>query len=142
GGYVIHVAAGVSGVVAAAVVGPRLLVDRENNRPSNLIAAITGGGLLWLGWNGFNGGDPYFSGADASAAVLNTNLATATALLVWMTLDMLTTGKPSLAGSVNGMITGLVAITPAAGFVNGAGAILIGVAASSIPWFTMNKVTI
>ena len=87
GGYVIHVAAGISGVVAAAVVGPRLAIDREHNRPSNVILAITGGGLLWLGWNGFNGGDPYFAGADASAAVYNTNLAAATAMLAWMILD-------------------------------------------------------
>jgi Amt family ammonium transporter len=101
---------------------------------------MAGAGLLWLGWNGFNGGDPYFSNADAAAAVLNTNLAAATAMLTWMTIDMFAFGKPSMMGAVNGMITGLVAITPAAGFVNGVGAIAIGVAASSIPWFTLNKV--
>ncbi|HEX8918242.1 MAG TPA: ammonium transporter, partial [Chloroflexota bacterium] len=139
GGYVIHLAAGTSGFVAAAVIGPRLLKDRENPNPNNLLMVMAGAGLLWLGWNGFNGGDPYFANADAAAAVLNTNLATATALLTWMTLDILASGKPSLLGSVNGMITGLVAITPAAGFVNGVGAIAIGVAASTIPWLTMNK---
>ena len=139
GGYVIHLAAGTSGFVAAAVIGPRLLRDRLNADPNNLLLVMAGAGLLWLGWNGFNGGDPYFANADAAAAVLNTNLATATALLTWMTLDMFATGKPSLLGSVNGMITGLVAITPAAGFVNGTGAIAIGIAASCIPWLTMNK---
>jgi Amt family ammonium transporter len=138
GGYVIHVAAGVSGVVAAAVVGPRLLVDRENNRPSNLIAAITGGGLLWLGWNGFNGGDPYFAGADASAAVLNTNLAAGCAMLAWMILDVFVVGKPTVGGMVNGMIAGLVGITPAAGYVDGYGALAIGIAAGVIPFFTFN----
>jgi ammonium transporter, Amt family len=138
GGYVIHVAAGISGVVAAAVVGPRLLADRENNRPSNLIAAITGGGLLWLGWNGFNGGDSYFAGADASAAVLNTNLAAGCAMLAWMILDVFVVGKPSVGGMVNGMIAGLVAITPAAGYVDGYGALAIGVAAGIIPFFTFN----
>jgi Amt family ammonium transporter len=141
GGYVIHVAAGVSGVVAAAVVGPRLAIDREHNRPSNVILAITGGGLLWLGWNGFNGGDPYFAGADASAAVYNTNLAAASAMLAWMILDVFIMGKPSVGGMINGMIAGLVAITPAAGYVDGYGAFAIGVAAGIIPFFTFNYLT-
>ncbi len=137
GGYVIHVAAGISGVVAAAVVGPRLLKDRLENNPSNLLMAIAGGGLLWLGWNGFNGGDPYTANADAAAAVLNTNLATAAALIVWMLLDVFMTGKSNVAGMINGMIAGLVAITPGAGWVDGFGAILIGIVAAVIPWFTM-----
>jgi Amt family ammonium transporter len=137
GGYVIHVAAGISGFVAAAVVGPRLLKDRQENNPSNLLMAITGAGLLWLGWNGFNGGDPYTANADSAAAVLNTNLSTATALLTWMMLDVFMTGKSNVAGMINGMIAGLVAITPGAGWVNGFGAILIGIVASVVPWFTM-----
>lgn len=139
GGYVIHVAAAVSGVVAAAVVGPRLLRDRQNGSPSNLLLAIAGGGLLWLGWSGFNGGDPYFANADASAAVLNTHLCTATALLTWMFLDVFVFGKATVGGMINGMIAGLVAITPAAGFVNGYAALAIGLAAGALPWFTSNK---
>jgi ammonium transporter, Amt family len=123
----IHLSAGVSGFVAAAVIGPRLARDRAEPNPSNLMMTMVGAGLLWLGWNGFNGGDPYFAGADAAAAVLNTNLAAATALLTWLTMDMLARGKPSLAGVINGMITGLVTITPAADFVNGFGAIVIGI---------------
>lgn len=138
GGYVIHVAAGISGLVAASVIGPRLLVDRENNRPSNLIAVITGAGLLWLGWNGFNGGDPYFAGADAASAVLNTNLAAATAMLAWMFLDIFVVGRPTVGGMVNGMVAGLVGITPAAGYVDGYGAVAIGVAAGVIPFLTFN----
>jgi ammonium transporter, Amt family len=141
GGYVIHVAAGISGVVAAAVVGPRLARDRENgSSSSNLIMAIAGGGLLWLGWNGFNGGDPYFANADAAAAVLNTNLAAGTAMLAWMFLDVFAGGgKATVGGMINGMIAGLVAITPAAGYVDGFGALAIGVAAGVLPWLTMNK---
>ncbi len=127
GGYVIHLSAGVSGFVAAWVIGPRLARDREIDAPNNLAMVAVGAGLLWLGWNGFNGGDPYNAGADAAAAVLNTNLATAVAFLVWVGWDYATGRKPSLLGSVNGMIVGLVAITPAAGFVNGWGAMLIGV---------------
>jgi ammonium transporter, Amt family len=137
GGYVIHLAAGVSGFVAAAVIGPRLQRDREVDAPNNLLMVAVGAGLLWLGWNGFNGGDSYYAGPDASAAVLNTNLCTAVAMLVWIGWDYIFRDKPSLIGSVNGMITGLVAITPAAGFVNGYGAIIIGVAASTIVWMAI-----
>ena len=122
GGYVIHLAAGISGFVAAAVIGPRLQRDREVDAPNNLLMVAVGAGLLWLGWNGFNGGDSYYAGANASAAVVNTNLCTAVAMLVWIAWDYIFREKPSLLGSVNGMITGLVAITPAAGFVNGWGA--------------------
>ena len=88
GGYVIHLAAGVSGFVAAAVIGPRLQRDREIDAPNNLLMVATGAGLLWLGWNGFNGGDPYYAGADASLAVLNTNLACAVAFLSWIALGL------------------------------------------------------
>src|SRR6266849_6251465 len=83
GGYVIHLAAGVSGFVAAAVVGPRLKRDRERAIPNNLMFVAVGAGILWLGWNGFNGGDPCFAGADAASAVVNTNLATAVAMMTW-----------------------------------------------------------
>jgi Amt family ammonium transporter len=138
GGYVIHLAAGVSGFVAAAVIGPRLQRDREVDAPNNLLMVATGAGLLWLGWNGFNGGDPYYAGASAAAAVLNTNLACATAFLGWVGLDYLTGRKPTLIGSVNGMITGLVAITPAAGYVNGWGALAIGLIGTVIVYLALN----
>jgi Amt family ammonium transporter len=138
GGYVIHLAAGVSGFVAAAVIGPRLQRDREVDAPNNLAMVAVGAGLLWMGWNGFNGGDWYSAGEVASASLLNTNLCTAVAFLVWVGLDYLTGRKPSLIGSVNGMIVGLVAITPGAGFVNGWGAIIIGVLASSLVYLALN----
>ncbi len=114
GGYVIHLAAGTSGFVAAAVIGPRLARDRERAVPNNLPMAAAGAGILWLGWNGFNGGDMYFSGANASEAVVNTNLCTAVALLTWV-------------------------IWPAAGFVNSFGAMVIGVIASTLVWLSWNK---
>ena len=82
GGYVIHLAAGVSGFVAAACIGPRIRADREKALPHSLPLVAIGGGIVWLGWNGFNGGDPYFASADAAAAVINTNMATAAALAV------------------------------------------------------------
>ena len=139
GGYVIHLAAGTSGFVAAAVVGPRLQADRDNFPPNSILVTLIGAGILWLGWNGFNGGDPYFANADAGAAVLNTNTATATALLVWTLMDKMAYGKPSILGGVNGMIAGLVAITPSAGYVDGWGALVVGIVAGIIPWFAMNK---
>jgi ammonium transporter, Amt family len=138
GGYVIHLAAGASGFVAAAVIGPRLQRDREIDAPNNLAMVAVGAGLLWMGWNGFNGGDWYSAGEVASASVLNTNLCTAVAFLVWVALDYATGRKPSLIGSVNGMIVGLVAITPGAGFVNGWGAIAIGVIASALVYLALN----
>ncbi|HWE92164.1 MAG TPA: ammonium transporter [Pseudonocardiaceae bacterium] len=140
GGYVIHLAAGTSGFVAAWVIGPRLARDRARAVPNNLPMAAVGAGILWLGWNGFNGGDPYYAGADASTAVLNTNLATAVALLTWVLMDMFFSKqkKPTFLGAINGMIVGLVAITPAAGFVNGFGAILTGLIPSVIVWIAWN----
>jgi Amt family ammonium transporter len=108
--------------------------------PNNLPLAAIGAGILWLGWNGFNGGDPYFAGTNASLAVLNTNLTTAVALLTWVIWDMLASRdrKPTFLGAINGMIAGLVAITPAAGFVNSFGALIIGVVASSLVWMSWN----
>jgi len=136
GGYVIHLAAGTSGFVAAAVIGPRLRRDRERAIPNNLLFVAVGAGILWLGWNGFNGGDPYFAGADAAAAIVNTNLATAVAMLTWIVMDMTISAekKPTFLGALNGMICGLVGITPAAGYVNGFGAIVIGLVCSAIVW--------
>jgi Amt family ammonium transporter len=139
GGYVIHLAAGTSGFVAAAVIGPRLQADRDNFPPNSLLITLVGAGILWIGWNGFNGGDPYFANANAGAAILNTNTATAVGLLVWTLMDKMAYGKPSVLGAVNGMIAGLVAITPGAGYVDGWGAIITGIAAGIIPWLAMNK---
>jgi len=141
GGYVIHLAAGTSGFVAAAVIGPRLARDRAKPVPNNLPMVMLGVALLWLGWNGFNGGDMYFGGPQASAGVINTNIATAVAVLTWVIWDMLggPQRKPTFLGAVNGAITGLVAITPAAGYVDGRGAILIGFIASSVVWLSWNK---
>lgn len=141
GGYVIHLAAGTSGFVAAWVIGPRLQSDRDNFPPNNLMMALMGAGILWLGWNGFNGGDPYFANANAGAAVLNTNVSTATALLAWLVMDTVFSGKTSVVGAINGMIAGLVGITPAAGYVDGWGALIIGLCAGVIPWLSLKLQT-
>lgn len=137
GGYVIHLSSGIAGFTAAYWVGPRLKKDRERFPPNNVLLTLAGAGLLWLGWAGFNGGDPYAANIDSSIAVLNTNICAATSLLVWTTLDVFFFGKPSVVGAVQGMITGLVCITPAAGLVQGFSAIVMGIFSGSVPWFTM-----
>jgi Amt family ammonium transporter len=143
GGYVIHLSAGIAAFVGAAILGPRRWQDRENAFPSNLMMVAVGAGILWLGWNGFNGGDPFYAGADAAAAVLNTNVATAVGLVTWVIWDMIGTKqkKPTFLGAINGMICGLVAITPSAGWVNGMGAIYVGLIASTIVWFAWNFIS-
>ncbi|KAL3717415.1 hypothetical protein ACJRO7_008923 [Eucalyptus globulus] len=137
GGYVIHLSSGVAGFTAAYWVGPRATKDRERFPPNNIILMLAGAGLLWMGWTGFNGGDPYSVSIDASLAVLNTHVCMATSLLTWLLLDILFFGKPSVIGATQGMITGLVCITPAAGVVQGWAAILMGIMSGSIPWYTM-----
>jgi Amt family ammonium transporter len=108
--------------------------------PNNLVMAAVGAGILWLGWNGFNGGDPYYAGASMAGAVVNTNLATAVGVLVWIGLDAWFSKekKPTFLGGVNGMICGLVGITPCAGWVNGWGAIMVGAACTVIVWIAWN----
>jgi Amt family ammonium transporter len=140
GGYVIHLSAGITALAAATVVGPRLASDRRL-KPSNLALVLIGAGIVWLGWNGFNGGDPYGSSIDASIAVLNTELAAAASVIAWLLMDMKFIRKPTLVGATTGAITGLVAITPAAGYINGYGALVIGIAAGTIPWISLNKLS-
>ncbi|KAK6927494.1 Ammonium transporter AmtB-like domain [Dillenia turbinata] len=137
GGFVIHLSSGVAGFTAAYWVGPRLTKDRERFPPNNILLMLAGAGLLWMGWTGFNGGDPYVASTDASLAVLNTHVCAATSLLTWLALDVIFFGKASVIGAVQGMITGLVCITPAAGVVHGWAAIIMGICSGSLPWFTM-----
>ncbi|CAI9108719.1 OLC1v1008396C1 [Oldenlandia corymbosa var. corymbosa] len=137
GGYVIHLSSGIAGITAAYWVGPRSKNDRERFPPNNVLLMLAGAGLLWMGWAGFNGGDPYSANIDSSMAVLNTNICAATSLLVWTWLDVIFFNKPSVIGAVQGMITGLVCITPGAGLVQGWAAIVMGILSGSIPWFTM-----
>ncbi|HVC27891.1 MAG TPA: ammonium transporter [Nitrososphaerales archaeon] len=138
GGYVIHLDAGIAALASAIAIGPRAIKSR-GIKPNNLYFVFIGAGLLWLGWNGFNGGDPYGSSIDASIAVMNTDLATAVSAIVWMIMDMKFLGKPTMVGAMSGAITGLVAITPAAGYVSGYGAIILGIAGGTIPWLANYK---
>lgn len=137
GGYVIHVASGVSGFTAAYWVGPRSIKDRETFIPNNILSMLTGVGFVWIGWTGFNGGAPFVASTDASLAILNTHICTATSLLTWLILDIIFFKKPSVLGATQGIITGLVCITPGAGVVQGWAAIIMGLLSGSIPWYTM-----
>jgi ammonium transporter, Amt family len=136
GGYVIHLSAGTAALASAIAVGPRLLKDR-NIRPSSLGYVMIGAGIIWLGWNGFNGGDPYGATVDAAVAVLNTELAAASSVAAWILMDYKFLGKPTSVGAATACITGLVAITPAAGYVDGYGALIIGIAAGTIPYLSL-----
>lgn len=111
--------------------------DRERFPPNNVLLMLAGAGLLWIGWSGFNGGAPYAANIAASVAILNTNISAATSLLVWTTLDVVFFGKPSVIGAIQGMMTGLVCITPGAGVVQSWAAIVMGILGGTIPWFTM-----
>ncbi|XP_061366424.1 ammonium transporter 2 isoform X2 [Gastrolobium bilobum] len=137
GGYVIHLSSGIAGLTAAYWVGPRLKSDRERFPPNNVLLMLAGAGLLWMGWSGFNGGAPYAANIASSIAMLNTNICAATSLLVWTSLDVIFFGKPSVIGAVQGMMTGLVCITPGAGLVQSWAAIVMGILSGSIPWVSM-----
>ncbi|PKI74437.1 hypothetical protein CRG98_005201 [Punica granatum] len=137
GGFVIHLSSGVAGFTAAYWVGPRHSHDRQNSPPNNIIQVLGGAGFLWMGWTGFNGGAPFSAGLTTSLAILNTHLCTATSLFVWLAMDMIFYEKSSVIGAVQGMITGLVCITPAAGVVESWAAMLMGTMSGSIPWYTM-----
>jgi len=129
GGTVVHINAGVAGLVGALVLGKRTGLGSENMAPFNLALAVIGAGLLWVGWFGFNAGSAGAAGGRAGMAMLVTQLAAGAATLAWAAAEWITKGKPSVLGAISGAVAGLVAITPAAGFVLPGGALAIGVVA-------------
>jgi ammonium transporter, Amt family len=128
GGAVVHVNSGVAGLVCALVLGKRRGFGRENLAPHNLVLTAIGAALLWVGWIGFNAGSAWTADAIASVALLNTLVAAATGAIGWLGLEWAQRGKPTLLGLLTGAVGGLVAVTPAAGFVQPAGAFAIGLA--------------
>jgi Amt family ammonium transporter len=132
GGTVVHVNAGIAGLVGAFLVGKRLGWGREVIRPHSLTMTMIGASLLWFGWFGFNAGSALEANASAALAFLNTYLATACAVLAWTAAEWILKGKPSMLGAASGAVAGLVAITPAAGNVGVSGAFAIGIAAGLI----------
>ncbi|WP_035586635.1 ammonium transporter [Hippea jasoniae] len=135
GGLVVETCSGIAGLVFALMIRPRRGFNKTAMPPSSIALSAFGGAMLWFGWFGFNAGSAISSGALASNAFIVTNTAGAMGALSWMALDWLIHKHPTVLGFVSGAVAGLVAITPAAGFVNNAGAIVIGLVAGIISWF-------
>jgi Amt family ammonium transporter len=134
GGTVVHINAGIAALVGALVLGKR---RQASLMPNNLTLVVTGAGLLWFGWFGFNAGSALAANGLAAAAFLNTNTATAMAAVAWMAVEWMHSKKPTVLGLASGAVAGLVAITPAAGFVNVSGALFIGIAAGVVSFFSV-----
>jgi Amt family ammonium transporter len=129
GGTVVHINAGIAGLVTAIYLGKRTGYGSENMAPHNLVYSLTGAALLWVGWFGFNAGSAVAANGRAGMAMAVTQIATATAALAWMFAEWVVHRKPSVLGIISGAVAGLVAITPASGFVGPVGALWIGAAA-------------
>jgi Amt family ammonium transporter len=135
GGTVVHINSGIAGLVTAMVLGKRIGYGHENMAPHNLTLSVIGASLLWVGWFGFNAGSAVAANGTAGMAMAVTQIATAAAALAWMFVEWAKLGKPSVLGVLSGAIAGLVAITPASGFVAPMGALMIGIAAGVICFF-------
>nr|WP_245428880.1 ammonium transporter [Phyllobacterium phragmitis] len=140
GGTVVHINAGVAGLVAALIIGKREGYGQVNMAPHNLVLSVIGASLLWVGWFGFNAGSAVGSNALAAVAMLNTQVAAAGAALTWMFAEWIVAKKPSILGIISGAVAGLVAVTPAAGFVNPTGALIIGLIAGVVCYIAAVKV--
>ena len=132
GGTVVHINAGIAGLMCALVLGKRVGYGTDNMAPFNLSYAVIGASLLWVGWFGFNAGSAVAANGRAGMAMTVTQIATAAAALGWMFAEWITKGKPSVLGAISGAVAGLVAITPASGFVLPGASVIIGVAAGVI----------
>lgn len=139
GGSVVHISSGVSGLVAALVLGRRVGHEKEGIVPHNLPMTITGASLLWFGWFGFNAGSALAADGLASLALLVTNTCAATAALSWVATEWMHHGKPTVFGSVSGAVAGLVAITPAAGFVSPLASIIMGLLVGPICYLAISR---
>jgi Amt family ammonium transporter len=137
GGAVVHITSGVAGLILALKLGPRRGYPKEGQPPHNLVLTVIGAGLLWVGWFGFNGGSALGANALAAHAALVTQIAAATAALVWALAEWIQRGKPSVLGAASGAVAGLVGITPAAGFVEPYAAFIIGALASLACYFAV-----
>jgi Amt family ammonium transporter len=139
GGTVVHINAGVSALVATMMLGPRSVFPHRSTPPHNVTLALLGGGMLWFGWFGFNAGSALSAGAVATTAFVATNTAAAAGMLGWMLLEVVLKGKPTGVGAITGAVAGLVAITPACGFVTPLGAMAIGFGVSGICYWALNQ---
>lgn len=139
GGTVVHINAGVAGLVCALVLGKREGYGTTNMAPHNLVYSVIGASLLWVGWFGFNAGSELAADGLAGAAMMNTQVATAAAALAWMFAEWIVAKKPSVLGIISGAVAGLVAVTPASGFVNPTGAFIVGIVAGVVCYLSAVK---
>jgi len=139
GGTVVHMSSGWSALVLCALLGPRLGFRKEIMAPHSMVLCMVGSGMLWVGWYGFNAGSALAADGIAANAFMTTTLATAVASFTWAMLEYVLRGKPSVLGFCSGAVAGLVVITPACGFIDATGAIIIGVAAGVVPFFACTK---
>ncbi|MER8549695.1 ammonium transporter [Mesorhizobium sp. M1169] len=139
GGTVVHINAGVAGLVCALVLGKREGYGTTNMAPHNLVYSVIGASLLWVGWFGFNAGSELAADGLAGAAMLNTQVAAAAAALAWMFAEWIVAKKPSVLGIISGAVAGLVAVTPASGFVNPTGAFIVGIVAGVLCYVSAVK---
>jgi Amt family ammonium transporter len=142
GGTVVHINAGIAGLVVALVLGKRSGYGTENMAPHNLVLSVIGASLLWVGWFGFNAGSAVAANGTAGMAMAVTQIATAAAALSWMTVEWLVRGKPSVLGIISGAVGGLVAITPASGFVDPLGALVIGIVGGAACYWGATKLKV
>ncbi|MEO7300130.1 MAG: ammonium transporter, partial [Verrucomicrobiota bacterium] len=139
GGTVVHMSSGWSALILCIILGKRLGFPKEPMQPHSMVMCMIGTGMLWVGWYGFNAGSAVAADGVAANAFMTTTLATAVASFVWPLLEYMFRGKPSVLGFCSGAVAGLVVITPATGFVDASGAIIIGVLAGAIPFFAVTK---
>ena len=140
GGTVVHINAGIAGFVGALVIGKRIGFGRENMAPHSMTLTMVGASILWVGWFGFNAGSALGANGTAGLAMINTFVATAAAILSWSAVEALVRGKASMLGAASGMVAGLVAITPACGFVGPMGAVVLGLVVSPVCYFFVTTV--
>src|SRR5438105_5623774 len=139
GGTVVHMSSGWSALVLCVLLGPRLGFRKEIMAPHSMVLCMVGAGMLWVGWYGFNAGSALGADGIAANAFMTTTLATAVASFTWAMLEYVLRGKPSVLGFCSGAVAGLVVITPACGYIDPTGAVVIGVAAGIVPFFACTK---
>ena len=140
GGTVVHITAGVGALVAALVIGNRRGFPNQAMPPHNLTMTVTGAGMLWVGWFGFNAGSALAANGDAGMAMLVTHISASAGAMSWMMMEWLKFGKPSVLGAVTGMVAGLGTITPASGFVGPGGALIIGLSAGVVCYYATQAI--
>jgi len=138
GGTVVHMTSGWSALILCLIVGPRLGFKKEQMPPHSMVLCMIGTGMLWVGWYGFNAGSAVAADGIAANAFMTTTLATAIAAFTWGTIEKIFRGKASVLGFCSGAVAGLVVITPACGFVNSTGAVIIGILAAAIPYLAVS----